>query len=76
MRSRWSVRGSRAWTCRWWGEAAVGNALVTNPELLTPGELTLAQLRRLVDTADVQVALAPACRVAVRASACTSWWFR
>jgi histidine ammonia-lyase len=38
-------------------------------ELLTPGELTLAQLRRLVDTPDLQVALDPACRAAVRASA-------
>ncbi|MBC5783904.1 histidine ammonia-lyase [Ramlibacter sp. USB13] len=40
-----------------------------NNELLTPGELTLAQLRRLVDTPDVQVALDPSCRAAVRASA-------
>src|SRR4051812_4089231 len=40
-----------------------------NNELLTPGELTLAQLRRLVDTPDITVALNPSCRAAVRASA-------
>jgi histidine ammonia-lyase len=38
-------------------------------ETITPGELTLAQLRRLVDAPDVQVALDPSCRAAVRASA-------
>ena len=39
------------------------------PELLHPGALTLAQLRRIVDTPELQVALAPACRAVVRASA-------
>src|SRR6059058_2033355 len=40
-----------------------------NKERIVPGELTPAQLRRIVDTPELQVALAPACRVAVRASA-------
>jgi histidine ammonia-lyase len=39
------------------------------PEPITPGELTLAQLRRLVDTPELQVALDPRCRGAIRASA-------
>ncbi|MGV3494210.1 MAG: histidine ammonia-lyase [Ramlibacter sp.] len=38
-------------------------------ESITPGELTLAQLRRLVDTPDLRVALDPSCRAAIRASA-------
>src|SRR3954470_20423697 len=42
---------------------------MTLNEILHPGELTLAQLRRLVDTPDLQVALDPSCRAAVRASA-------
>lgn len=38
-------------------------------EVLVPGELTLAQLRRLVDTPDLQATLDPSCRPAIRASA-------
>jgi histidine ammonia-lyase len=38
-------------------------------QTLVPGELTLAQLRRLVDAPDLAVALDPACLSAVRASA-------
>jgi histidine ammonia-lyase len=38
-------------------------------ETLVPGELTLAQIRRLCGTERVQVALDPACRLQVRASA-------
>jgi histidine ammonia-lyase len=38
-------------------------------ELLVPGELDLAQLRRLVDTPDLSVELDPRCRGAIRASA-------
>ncbi|ROZ72454.1 histidine ammonia-lyase [Ramlibacter sp. WS9] len=38
-------------------------------ELLHPGELTLAQLRRLSGTERLQVALDPACRTGIRASA-------
>jgi histidine ammonia-lyase len=38
-------------------------------EVLHPGELTLVQLRRLCGTERAQVALDPACRAAVRASA-------
>lgn len=40
------------------------------PQLtLVPGELTLAQLRRLADTPDLTVTLDPSCRAAIRASA-------
>ncbi len=40
------------------------------PELLVPGELTLAQLRRLWEAPELpQLALDPSCRAAVRASA-------
>ena len=39
------------------------------PEVIVPGELTFAQLRRLVDTPDLVVKLDPSCRGAVRASA-------
>jgi histidine ammonia-lyase len=40
------------------------------PELLVPGELTLAQLRRLWDAPEIpQLTLAPGCRPAIRASA-------
>jgi histidine ammonia-lyase len=42
---------------------------MTKPETLVPGELTLAQLRRLADTPELQVALDPRCRGAIRASA-------
>jgi histidine ammonia-lyase len=42
---------------------------MTKPETLVPGELTLAQLRRLADTPELQVALDPRCRNAIRASA-------
>ncbi|MEJ5992684.1 histidine ammonia-lyase [Ramlibacter sp. PS3R-8] len=42
---------------------------MTTPELLVPGGLTFAQLRRLVDTPDLTVKLDPSCRAAVRASA-------
>ncbi|HEY8358173.1 MAG TPA: histidine ammonia-lyase, partial [Ramlibacter sp.] len=40
-----------------------------SPEILQPGELTLAQLRRLTAPERVQVALDPACRAGIRASA-------
>jgi histidine ammonia-lyase len=39
------------------------------PELLHPGELSLAQLRRLCGPEPVQVRLDPACRAGIRASA-------
>jgi histidine ammonia-lyase len=39
------------------------------PEVIVPGELTFAQLRRLVDTPDLVVKLDPSFRSAVRASA-------
>ena len=42
---------------------------VQDKEILHPGELTLAQLRRLSGTERLQVALAPACRTGIRASA-------
>jgi histidine ammonia-lyase len=42
---------------------------MTKPETLVPGELTLAQLRRLANTPELQVALEPRCRNAIRASA-------
>jgi histidine ammonia-lyase len=42
---------------------------VAHKEILVPGGLTLAQLRRLVDTPEIQVAMDPACRGAIRASA-------
>ena len=38
-------------------------------EIIVPGELTLAQLRRLCSTPPVQVALDAGCRAAIRASA-------
>jgi histidine ammonia-lyase len=38
-------------------------------ELLTPGDLTLAQLRRVVDTPELTVKLDPRCRDAIQASA-------
>ena len=38
-------------------------------EIIVPGELTLAQLRRLCSTTPVQVALDAGCRAAIRASA-------
>jgi histidine ammonia-lyase len=40
-----------------------------NTELITPGELSLAQLRRLAGTPGVQVEIHPGCLPAVRASA-------
>lgn len=40
-----------------------------NSEVLSPGNLTLAQLRRLVDTPELTVLLDPECRPAIRASA-------
>jgi histidine ammonia-lyase len=40
-----------------------------NSEILSPGDLTLAQLRRLVDTPELTVSLDPGCRGAIRASA-------
>ncbi|MBG9387264.1 histidine ammonia-lyase [Caenimonas aquaedulcis] len=40
-----------------------------NPETLHPGELTLAQLRRLCAAERVPVALAPGCRAGIAASA-------
>ena len=42
---------------------------MTTKEILHPGELTLAQLRRLADTPELQAALDPSCRSAIRASA-------
>lgn len=42
---------------------------MTTTITLTPGELTLAQLRQLADTPDLPVTLAPSCRPAIRASA-------
>lgn len=42
---------------------------MTTPEIIVPGEFDLAQLRRLADTPEVQVALDPRCREAIRASA-------
>jgi histidine ammonia-lyase len=42
---------------------------MTPIETLTPGELTLTQLRRLCGSERIPVALAPACRAGIRASA-------
>lgn len=42
---------------------------MTTPLMLVPGELTLAQLRRLADTPGLTVSLDPSCRPAIRASA-------
>jgi histidine ammonia-lyase len=42
---------------------------VQDQEVLIPGRLTLVQLRRLCSAGDLQVALDPQCRTAIRASA-------